>query len=252
MTEPPIGIFAARDWQMNFGDRAALEGVLSQLRPALTIEIGSAQGGSLARLAAHSEEVHAIDPRNVLESEPPANVTFHHGDSRELLAPLLERFAAEGRNVDLALVDGDHSIEGVKADLSDLLASPAVARTTILLHDSFNPWVRLGIEAVAPAAHPKVIYADPDLVTGRVATGETFDGQMWGGFALVLVDADGADWVSHAARAPRPGEAGSADGWETAVRAAPVIASIRDPSSATAPSLRDRLRSRLRALRPER
>ena len=46
---------------MSFGERAALEGVLAQLRPRLALEIGSAEGGSLARIAAYACEVHSVD-----------------------------------------------------------------------------------------------------------------------------------------------------------------------------------------------
>ena len=40
-----------------------------------------------------------------------------------------KRFAGEGRNVDFVLVDGDHSSDGVKRDIEDLLNSDAVRRT---------------------------------------------------------------------------------------------------------------------------
>lgn len=35
---------------------------------------------------------------------------LHTGSSHELLAPLLSSFASEGRSVDVALVDGHHSM----------------------------------------------------------------------------------------------------------------------------------------------
>lgn len=100
-------------WQMSFGERATVEGVLTQLRPELPLEIGTAEGGCLERIATHSAEVHSID----LTHEPvtrsfPAHVVLHTGSSRELLTPLLASFAQAGRSVDFALVDGDHSYEG--------------------------------------------------------------------------------------------------------------------------------------------
>ena len=39
---------------MSFGERAALEGVVAQVRPRLAVEIGTAAGGSLARIARYS------------------------------------------------------------------------------------------------------------------------------------------------------------------------------------------------------
>ena len=56
-----IDIFTRPEWQMSLGERAVLEGLVAQLSPDLSIEVGTAEGGSLARIAAHSAEVHAID-----------------------------------------------------------------------------------------------------------------------------------------------------------------------------------------------
>lgn len=162
------------------GDRAALEGVVSSLQPSLAIEIGTADGGSLERIAAHSSEVHAFD----LEppSSWPENAAFHQGDSKTTLPPFLDQVQG---TVDFALVDGDHSREGVCADLEALLASPTVTETVILAHDSFHPPVRAGIEAVFD--HPKLTYADLDFIPGRMTNSGFFVDQLWGGFALLLV-----------------------------------------------------------------
>jgi hypothetical protein len=172
---------------MSFGERAALEGMLAQLRPELSIEIGTAEGGSLSRIAGHSEEVHALD----LAPPPdgvPANVEMHVGDSRQILPELLERLAAEGRNVDFALVDGDHTAAGVRTDLTNLLASPAVGRTVILMHDTMNETTRAGILSVPFADFAKVRYVEIDLLAGYMGAEGPFEGQLWGGFGLVLVD----------------------------------------------------------------
>jgi hypothetical protein len=112
-------IFARSDWQMTLGERAALDGVLAELSPRLAIEVGTAEGGSLARIAVHSAEVHAIDLTRERLAACPPNAHFHQGDSREVLPALLE--------------------------------SPAVQRTVILVHDSFNPEVRSGIESAGAA-----------------------------------------------------------------------------------------------------
>ncbi len=173
---------------MSLGDRAALEGIVAQCQPRLAVEIGTAQGGSLERIAAHSVEVHAVDRDMELLAARPPNATLHEGDSRLVVPELLEQFAAERRNVDLALVDGDHSPEGVRADLEALLSSPAVGRTIILLHDSYNPGVRSGIAAADPAARDKVVGVEWDFIPGGVIRSGRLAGQLWGGFALVIVD----------------------------------------------------------------
>lgn len=102
------------DWQMRFGERFALEGVLATLKPRLAIEIGTAQGGSLRRIASHCQEVHSFDilpDIDGLEDELP-NVRTHVGDSAVLVPQFLAGLEHEGREVDFVLVDGDHSAAG--------------------------------------------------------------------------------------------------------------------------------------------
>jgi hypothetical protein len=177
--------------QMSVGERAAVEGVLALAQPGLALEIGTAEGGSLRRIAAHSGEVHSFDL-----VEPAAglreldNVHFHTGSSHELLSPFLAELAAEGRNVDFALVDGDHSAAGVRRDLEDLLASPAIRRTLILVHDTANEEVRAGVDAVGFDRVEQVVYADLDAVAGAMYRVEPLRHQLWGGIGVIVVDAE--------------------------------------------------------------
>jgi hypothetical protein len=174
---------------MSFGERAALEGVLCQVKPQLAIEIGTAEGGSLSRIAAHSAEVHSFDlvaPDTSVIDAP--HVSYHAGDSHQLLPAALEQFASEGRNVDFVLVDGDHSSEGVKQDIEDLFRSDAVADTAIVIHDTGNEQVRAGLDAVQYAAFAKVAYVDLDFVGGQIYLEPHLHNEIWGGLGLVLVD----------------------------------------------------------------
>jgi hypothetical protein len=182
-------IFEDVTWQMSFGDRAALEGLLSQIEPRLALEIGTAEGGSLARIATHSDEVHSMDLVRCPTPQPD-HVSLHVGDSHELLPELLGQFASEGRTVDFVLVDGDHSRAGVRQDLMHLLSSPAVSRTVIVSHDTFNPEVRAGITDVDFAGHPAVALVELDMTCGYIARTGPFAGQLWGGIGLVVVDAE--------------------------------------------------------------
>ena len=59
--------------------------------------------------------------------------------------------------------DGDHSAEGVRRDLADLLASDSVRQTVVLLHDTMNEEVRAGIEQAQVHKHPKATYLDLDF-----------------------------------------------------------------------------------------
>jgi Methyltransferase domain len=181
-------IFRDDRWQMSFGERAAIEGVLAQLEPSLAIELGTAEGGSLARIAAHSSTVHAID----LASPPgdlPSNVQLHVGDSRELLPRLLRELAADDRNVEFVLVDGDHSAEGVRTDLVNLLGSPALARTIVLIHDTMNPTVRAGVDAARIDSRSNVAHFEPDFIPGYMVRTGPYAGELWGGLGLVAVEA---------------------------------------------------------------
>jgi hypothetical protein len=165
---------------MSPGDRAALEGLVSVIKPPVAIEIGTAQGGSLERLAAHSGVVHAFDVE--APATCPANAHFHLGDSAETMP----RFLAElAEPIDFVLVDGDHSYAGTRRDLLALLDSELVRRTVILAHDSLYGAVRAAIASVAD--HPKLTFCDIDFIPGRITDGGFFSGQMWGGFALLLV-----------------------------------------------------------------
>lgn len=179
-------IFADPLWQMSLGERAAVEGVLSQLKPAVAIEVGTAQGACLARIAAHSHHVHSFD------LEPPSvpvadNVTIHVGDSHQLLASVLAEVAERGETVEFALLDGDHSAEGVSRDVGDLLDSRAVDRTVLLIHDSANEEVRLGLDSIRFTDWPRVTHVELDWVPGQLFKQPEARNQLWGGLALIMV-----------------------------------------------------------------
>lgn len=174
---------------MSFGERAALEGVLAIVRPALAIEIGTAEGGSLRRVAANSDVVHSFDlvpPPEDLEKLD--NVSFHIGDSHDLLPRFVSELEERGENADFVLVDGDHSAEGVKRDLEDLLASSAIRRTAIVIHDTANGIVRRGVDAVSYESYPAVSYVELDFVAGYMFREPTLRHELWGGLGLVVVD----------------------------------------------------------------
>jgi hypothetical protein len=175
--------------QMSFGERAALEGVLAQVRPQVAIEIGTAEGGNLRRIAAYSGRVHSIDvDHGPLGDDRPANAELHTGSSANVLPSLLATLSRNGEAVDFVLVDGDHSYEGVARDLELLLASPCLERSVILVHDTMNPEVRAGVESVSIATHPTVVYFELDFVAGYVYRKGVARNMAWGGLALVLTD----------------------------------------------------------------
>jgi hypothetical protein len=176
---------------MSLGERAAVEGVLSCLRPAVSIEIGTLRGGSLTTISAHSGVVHSFDfsrdPAITPERFP--NVIFHEGDSHRLLPEVLEELARSSTDVDFALVDGDHSAGGVRCDVEDLLDSPAVEKTVILVHDTLNERVRAGLREV-DFDREKVTQVELDFVVGQLWDGGPFDHDLWGGLGLIVTGLD--------------------------------------------------------------
>jgi SAM-dependent methyltransferase len=177
-------------WQMHWGERFALEGLLRVLSPQTSVEIGRAQGGSLRRIATNSRRVHSFD----VVPEPPGlreeltNVEFHTGDSRDQLPKVLRDLHASGQEVDFALVDGDHSADGVRTDALSLLESDACRRTVVLFHDAANEEVRRGLEAVGFEAHPKTALVMLDWIPGFVWQGGPFPMEIWNGLGLVVLD----------------------------------------------------------------
>jgi methyltransferase family protein len=186
MSQPrEFDLLGRGDWAMMPGERAALEGILSALRPSLSIEIGTDKGGSLQLISAYSKTVHAFDLTRAAEvtAERFPNVSFHIGDSHELLPRVLEQFASAGQKVDFAFVDGDHTAAGVSRDMEDLLSSPSIDHAVILVHDTLNERVRAGLEHVDYAGFAKVRLVDLDFVQGR-ALRES--GELWAGLGIVV------------------------------------------------------------------
>ena len=219
---------------MTLGERAALQGILASLQPRLSIEIGTAQGGSLSRVAAASEEVHSFDLQHDSDRDWPANVTLHSGDSHKLLPDFLSELADEGRNVEFVLVDGDHTADGVQRDVEDLLASPAIRRTVIVLHDTLNDDVRRGITAAGAEGRPEVALHDLDFVGGHLSIAGEYENHLWGGLGLILVDREGGAFKAGAAVDP------------TFEDAFTVFNDFRDRRVLSQLSRRERLRRRLR------
>jgi Methyltransferase domain len=182
-----LEIFENPIWQMSLGERAAIEGVLTQLKPSLAIEIGSMGGACLRRIGAHAGEAHSFD-FNPPSLPMPGNVVLHTGDSHALLPQFLAELAEEGRNVDFVIVDGDHSSEGVRRDIEDLLDSAALARTLILIHDTANECVRRGVDAVRFSAWPKVCHVQLDWIPGQLFAEPGLRNELWYGLGLIMVD----------------------------------------------------------------
>lgn len=174
-------------WQMSRAEKSALMQVLDRVKPEVSIEIGTFQGGSLQVISHFSKEVYSLDiskaPEKLL-SKQFKNVHFRVGNSFELIPSLLREIEDSGKKLGFILVDGDHSKNGVFKDLEAILTYPHKNEITIIMHDSFNPQCRSGIKkAFKKVGNKQIEYAELDYITGSYSPNNNFL-EMWGGFAL--------------------------------------------------------------------
>ncbi|MDX6370946.1 MAG: hypothetical protein QOG93_2448, partial [Gaiellaceae bacterium] len=83
-------------------------------------------------------------------------------------------------------VDGDHTAPGARQDVEDLLSSPSVGRSVILLHDTLNERVRAGLEEIDFASFPNVTFVDLDFVPGLVRREGALKDDFWSGLGLIV------------------------------------------------------------------
>jgi len=180
-------------WQMSNADRLAISGILARQKPRVSIEIGCYKGGSLQVISHYSTNVHSLDIDQgiaALGNQFP-NVEFHIGSSRDTLPVLVDHLNQTGQTVEFALIDGDHSAEGVRADINSLLKLNTDRRLVILMHDPFNPGCRHGIRTANWASNPHVQYVELDFTVGNFhspAHDTATEGSMWGGLACAILE----------------------------------------------------------------
>ncbi|UVK44422.1 class I SAM-dependent methyltransferase [Mesorhizobium sp. AR07] len=176
-----------KDWHMQLSERVALMYVLSRFQPDISIEIGTFLGGSLRPISAASRQVYSFDIDDRSFPGLP-NVEFVTGNSSVTLLPVIDRINASDREINFILIDGDHSEDGVKADIATCLRYiPKTRPTIILLHDSCNPDVRKGIIDAPWSDSPYLHELDLDFVPGVLFDRPDLKGQIWGGFAAALM-----------------------------------------------------------------
>jgi hypothetical protein len=177
-------------WQMFDGERLALTGVLARHKPHISIEIGTFHGGSLSLISQCSDIVFAIDidPQSVVRAGHLPNVTFLTGKSSDILPLLFRELTDAGLSVDFILLDGDHSAEGIKRDISLILEYIPTKPLFVVMHDSFNPGCRQGMLDSPWHESPYCHWVELDFVPGRmVDNDEPAKGELWGGLAIAYL-----------------------------------------------------------------
>ena len=195
--QPPNDIYNALypqedfpfDWHMLPAERCGFEKILSVANPEVSIEIGTFRGGGLPLLSKHSNKLYSIDiDSSVKEKLSPhfEAVDFRTGNSKNLIPEVLSEIESNNLNLNFVLIDGAHEADGVRSDIELILKYRPKAPLYILLHDSFNPDCRKGMQSADWAANPHVQFVEFDFVCGQVIANETLStyGEMWGGLAL--------------------------------------------------------------------
>ena len=179
-------------WEMVNAEKIALLNLLSDIKPIVSIEIGSREGGSLQLISQLSEVVYSldIDPSVKNLKKKFSNVNFIIGDSKDTLPALLNDLQNKNQHPDFILIDGDHSAEGVKIDIENILQQKITKPLVILMHDSFNPVCRKGMLDVDYTINNHVKKVEIDFVQGIFSPSATTKGEMWGGFGLIHLHPD--------------------------------------------------------------
>jgi hypothetical protein len=180
-------------WQMTRCEKYALVSILEAADPDVAIEIGRNKGGSLQVIAKKARKVYSIDvssehDRRIEEKIENANLML--GDSRDVVPSLIDRIEEKGESLDFILVDGDHSTEGVRSDLNNVIRYEPDSPCYVVFHDSFHPPCREGILSADWEKSDHVHYVEVDFIPG-VYHHQEFDTaqprSMYGGLSLALL-----------------------------------------------------------------
>ena len=95
-------------WEMVNAEKIALLNLLSDIKPVVSIEIGSREGGSLQLISQLSQTIYSLDTEPSVKnlSEKFSNVNFIIGDSKVTLPLLLIDLHNKNEQPDFILIDG--------------------------------------------------------------------------------------------------------------------------------------------------
>ena len=178
------------DWHMTAWERSTLIQLLVNLKPDVSLEIGTFRCGSLRPISHYSRKVYTFDidaNQHRIASLFPS-VEFITGNSADTLPPIIQGMNDSDNEINFILVDGSHETDGVCADIAACLQyRPKRSPTAILMHDSSNPKVRRGIEIAPWNDCPFVHELDLDLCPGALYDRSDIKGEIWGGLAAALL-----------------------------------------------------------------
>lgn len=171
---------------MTMPERLLLYALVAGLAPERTLEIGTFLGGSALIIAAALDDVDGgrmwcIDPDPRVAADDWGRIehraTLIAEGSPEALAKAREM---AGAPFDFALIDGDHSLAGVRRDIEGTLAVLA-DESWILFHDAHFGDVRVAIDEAVAARRGEL--HDAGMLSGHSTVDE--NGVVWGGLRLL-------------------------------------------------------------------
>lgn len=184
--------YLCTSWQMSFDQRLSFIGILSQIQPEISIEIGTFRAGSLSAISKFSQYVYSID----IDPDIPEkyghhfdNVDFSTGYSQDILPSLLAKISEDDKHLEFVLIDGDHSTAGVQRDCNLILSYIPTKPIYIVMHDTFNPAVRRGILQADWSNNPYVHQLHLDFVPGTFQDNPSAHNykELWGGLGLAIM-----------------------------------------------------------------
>jgi predicted O-methyltransferase YrrM len=182
------------DAVMEVPERLLLFSLIFGIKPRRCLEIGTFQGGSAAIICSAMDDngygrLICVDPHprvpEQLWEQISHRSTMVQGPSPEVLS---EARKAVSYDFDFALIDGDHSHEGVIRDIEGTMAV-LVSGAHMLFHDCHFHEVREAIDEALRRHPDQLVDCGVLSVTENPDTGGTIEAHgkqvIWGGFRLL-------------------------------------------------------------------
>lgn len=181
-------IYSNNNWSMTRAERFTFVSLLNELKPKVAIEVGTFMGGATEKLAIHCTKVYTLDIVNKANLLPDyKNINYIQGNSSDTLPELVNNINDSTEIVNFILIDADHTANGVKRDIENVLRLAPKEDIVILVHDSAMQQCREGILKVDYQQYSHVTYVDLDFITGVYNGVLKINKSLTGGFAIIYL-----------------------------------------------------------------
>ena len=188
----------AVDAQMEYPEKLLLYSLVFGSKPERVLEIGTFQGGSTAIISAALDDsgfgrIFCVDPEPRVSDERRA--ALERADILKGFSPdaIAEAYERAGGRFDLALIDGDHTFDGVVRDIEGVM--PYLSNGALLLfHDSHYWEVAEAIDEVVSRRWPSLTdIGDLSLLCNPVTEAASGDVPVvWGGIRVLRFSENGS------------------------------------------------------------